>query len=248
MELRFSVGKGYRTPGVKELYMYFVDINHNIRGNETLKSESSTNMSFGFTKKLFENKNRLLSWQVNSYYNEFKNLITLAAITTTEYTYINVGRSKNAGINSELKYNSNRFETSLQNAVVTLSNNDELYKTPAFFTTFNSGLRSGYSFLKNKNLGVHGFVNYFGKAPSMFIHDNKPVVVKSQSYWMIDITSNYSFNIRKVKMNINLGLKNLNNVMNIMSTINASAAHQGSGSQRLISTGRNMFLSIECVL
>lgn len=247
-EIKFSAGKGFRSPGVKELYMYFVDINHNIVGNEHLKSESSGNISLGFITKVFDRNPKSLVWHLNSYYNSFKNLITLAALSPTEYTYINIGESRNAGINSEWKYRGKRFDASLQNAFVAMSNNNEEYKNPAYFPTFNAGIQAGYNFLKRKNLGVHGFVNYFGRSPSMYVQDNQPVTVNSQPYWMIDITGNYGFKISKLNLNLNFGLRNLNNVTNITSVAGAGGVHQIASNQRLISTGRSMFLSLECIL
>ena len=40
---RASWGHGFRAPSLKELYFYFVDINHNIQGNSNLKAESWCN-------------------------------------------------------------------------------------------------------------------------------------------------------------------------------------------------------------
>jgi outer membrane receptor for ferrienterochelin and colicins len=39
LTVRYAYGRGFRAPSLKELYLYFVDYNHNIIGNSDLKSE-----------------------------------------------------------------------------------------------------------------------------------------------------------------------------------------------------------------
>ena len=43
-KLRLGIAKGYRAPSLKELYLEFVDINHNIVGNESLLAEESLSL------------------------------------------------------------------------------------------------------------------------------------------------------------------------------------------------------------
>lgn len=243
-DLKVSAAMGYRTPGVKELYLYFVDVNHNIKGNENLKSESSVNYNIVFTQRKKINQG-MFSLQLNAYYNTFKNLITLAAITPTEYTYINIGTSKSRGINTELRYDSKRWEVASQQAIISTSNNDLDNPVPAYFTTFNSSLRSSYKLLKSKNVALNTFINYFGKSPSLAYIDNKAVVMKAQDYWMIDLTASWNMTLRGHKMNLVFGGKNLGNVTNIKSGASSGGVHQSSTGQRLVSTGRTIFISLE---
>jgi outer membrane receptor for ferrienterochelin and colicins len=48
--LRFSYARGFRAPSLKDLYFYFVDVNHNIKGNEELKAEYSHNFSLNYNR------------------------------------------------------------------------------------------------------------------------------------------------------------------------------------------------------
>jgi outer membrane receptor for ferrienterochelin and colicins len=247
-DLKLSAAKGYRTPGVKELYLYFVDINHNIKGNEYLKSESSINynMVLSYKKKIF--KYGQLSSCLNAYDNTFKNLISLAAITTTEYTYVNIGKSRSKGINMEIKYEDRRFEASCQNALISSSNNDLEHPVPAYFTTVNNFIHGKYKFLKRKNLSFNLYCNHFGKAPSLAYVKDEAVVVHSPEYWMIDLTLNYHFAYKNNQINLTAGIKNLDNITNLNSAVNNTSAHQVSTGQRIISTGRTLFLSLEYTL
>lgn len=66
-KVRLSYGKGFRAPSLKELYFEFIDINHNVLGNDSLQPEESTyvglNAEYEFNNKL------------NSSLNVFQNVI-----------------------------------------------------------------------------------------------------------------------------------------------------------------------------
>jgi outer membrane receptor for ferrienterochelin and colicins len=247
MDIKLSAAMGYRTPGVKELYLYFVDINHNIKGNEALKSESSVNYNAVFTYRKKFDKN-FVSLQLNSYYNTFRNLITLAAINTVEYTYVNIGKSESRGLNFEAKYERGRLETAYQGALISASNNNPDLPVTSYFNTFNHFMRGSFKFLKRKNLGLNLYVNNFGKSPSLAYVNEEAVVVYTQNYWMIDITTSYDLRIRNNELRLTAGLKNLNNITNLRSGLSNSGAHQSSTGQRIISSGRTVFLSLEYTL
>ncbi len=46
--IRASYSRGFRAPSLKELYLYFVDVNHNVQGNPDLRSEDSHNVNLSF--------------------------------------------------------------------------------------------------------------------------------------------------------------------------------------------------------
>lgn len=49
--LRISLSRGFRNPGLKDLYFEFIDNNHHIIGNEGLKPEKSYHINVGFNKQ-----------------------------------------------------------------------------------------------------------------------------------------------------------------------------------------------------
>ncbi|MCB0471116.1 MAG: TonB-dependent receptor, partial [Flavobacteriaceae bacterium] len=49
-ELRANFGTSYRTPDFEELYYYFVDSNHDVRGNENLNPENGITAFVNFKK------------------------------------------------------------------------------------------------------------------------------------------------------------------------------------------------------
>jgi outer membrane receptor for ferrienterochelin and colicins len=96
--LRASYARGFRSPSLKELNLEFVDVNHNIHGNDTLKSETSDNFNLTFTARNKIGPNDLKA-EVSFFYNNITNIITLALIdpSTNYYTYINLNKYKTRG-------------------------------------------------------------------------------------------------------------------------------------------------------
>ncbi|MBE0642041.1 MAG: TonB-dependent receptor, partial [Bacteroidales bacterium] len=98
--IRASFSRGFRAPALKELYLYFVDINHNIQGNPDLQAEYSWNT--GLSASLSGRKDRL-NWsaELHLFQNDIENIITLAQSSGTLYTYVNVENYHTRG--AELK-------------------------------------------------------------------------------------------------------------------------------------------------
>ncbi len=248
IDIKLTAAKAYRTPGIKELYLYFVDINHNIKGNPQLQSESSDNFNLIITGNRKHGKNSMFHWQVNTYYNQFKNLITLAAVNLTEYTYVNIGQSTVRGINSELGIDYGRFEFKYQNAVISSSNNLGINGLPSYFTTVNHNLNSTFKLVPKKNLRINAFFNRFGKTPSVNYDNNQAILVHTNAYWMIDFSAMMPVKIKSSVLNFSFGMRNLANVSNIRTGISNGVAHQSSTGQRVISTGRTIFFNLEFIL
>jgi outer membrane receptor for ferrienterochelin and colicins len=74
---RASYGKGFRAPSLKELYLVFIDNNHEIHGNENLQSETADNLGFSFNYDL-NHKRNALNFKLDLFYNSIHNAIQLA--------------------------------------------------------------------------------------------------------------------------------------------------------------------------
>ncbi|MFC2102531.1 TonB-dependent receptor plug domain-containing protein, partial [Bacteroidota bacterium] len=100
LSLRVSYSRGFRAPSIKELYLFFKDVNHNIQGNPDLKAETSNNVNMNL-KYAVENRKTAYEFEVSGFYNALKNIITLAQVpgsgTDLSYTYVNLDRYKTTG-------------------------------------------------------------------------------------------------------------------------------------------------------
>ncbi len=91
--LKFSVAKGFRTPNMRELYMYAV-------ANEDLLPERSLSYDFSVTQRLLDNR---LSMELALFYIKGDNIVQVATIDGIEQNY-NVGKFANKGVEFSLNY------------------------------------------------------------------------------------------------------------------------------------------------
>jgi outer membrane receptor for ferrienterochelin and colicins len=241
-KLNASFSKGFRTPGIKELYLYFVDINHNIVGNENLKSESSNHLNLQYQYRNPISKTSQLHLQINSFKNIYTDMISLALKSGTEYTYINIGSVKNIGINSSLKYSLKHLEIQLKSSLLGTKNQLNLDSLQQYLFSNNWSMHTSIYLNASHSLKLNVLYNYFGKSPFIVLNEGKSQQMNVPSYQMMDLTINQIVRYKSMKLNLCFGVKNLMNVTNIQAGAFNSGVHS-SGNQRIISNGRNLFLS-----
>ena len=98
---RGSYSKGYRAPSIKELFFNFVDIQHNVHGNENLRPETSDNFIVSMDYKHRLNATSHTNFNFSIFNNNISNKITLGLqdALTNYYTYINIGKFRSQGLN-----------------------------------------------------------------------------------------------------------------------------------------------------
>lgn len=241
--VRFSYAQGFKAPGLKELYFYFVDFNHNIIGNTSLKAEKSNSINIQYNYVTMYKK-ALVKFELKAFYNYIENMITLAQIQGLSYTYANVGIYKTKGlqcngdiilgnlkINAGLNY-TGRYNQLIEGAAIT---------TFSFSPEFNSAL--GYNFKKQKTQ-VSFYYKFNGKLPSYFKDANDNLIIQNiGSYHWADASVTKS--IFKTVL-IGAGIKNIFNIQNI-STANGTGVHQ-TENKMPIGAGRFYFLSVNYTL
>lgn len=78
--VRASYAKGFRAPSLKQLYLEFIDNNHEIHGNENLDSETAENLSLSANYALTRNRHAF-NIETGLYYNSIDHAIQLAINT-----------------------------------------------------------------------------------------------------------------------------------------------------------------------
>lgn len=105
LALRISTAKGFRAPSLKELYLDFVDLNHDIRGNPDLEAETAQNINLHLGYNPISPANYNWGIELGLFYNHIKNKIDLV-ITNPDplkYSYINIDQFYTHGF--ELMFN-----------------------------------------------------------------------------------------------------------------------------------------------
>lgn len=239
--LRASYARGFRAPSIKELYFFFVDINHNIIGNDNLLSENSNNYSLTYNYKRDIKKCRL-KFDVGVFYNDIFNLITLAQGNSTEYSYVNIGRYKTLGTQIATALNFKRLalqvgfnHTGRYNGLSETTSSPEFTYSPEFLINLN------YKMIKSKTT-FSVYYKYNGKLPGYALINEELVQTAISDYNIMDATLSQLF--WNERINVVIGCKNLFDAKSINSSIVGGGAHSSSLSSVPLSTGRNYFIKL----
>lgn len=112
LSLRLSYARGFRAPALRELYFWFFDANHSIKGNENLKAEFSHSFSVSLAWQHLVEQGVQVSADLNAFYNQFHNRIEMAldpSLGTNVYSYINLAKYKTTGLSLNGHLQKGRF-------------------------------------------------------------------------------------------------------------------------------------------
>lgn len=241
MNIRASFARGFRAPSLKELYLYFVDVNHNIQGNDQLDAEDSynVNLSYDFNR---ESNKVLYGFEFDLFYNKINNLITLAQVNQTEYTYINVDYFVSQGFQTSLKYSLYPHMTWKIGMVLTGRQNDlveDAYEVKDFFYTTDVTSSLTYSIIK-VSLDFSLFYKYTGKTPQYRVDENENLVEGYvPAYNSMDISM--IKNLFNRRLQVSVGVKNLFD-NTTLPAVGGATGEIHSGGDTQIAWGRTVFL------
>ncbi len=240
--IRTSYGRGFRAPSVKERYLYFVDVNHNVRGNAALLPEKSDNFYGSIQWQLVKNHSFSLTSEWNGFANSIHEEIVLARpdITSNLYTYVNTGKSQVHGGGVGLSMTAGRFTAS---AGCTVNG-----KRQASFSDANefdyypeASAQASYH-IEKKGITFHAWYKYNGASPGYILNeDNSVSAYQNQSYALLDAAVGKSF-LNRI-WNLQLGVRNLLNVTDVNASIQGSAHNDGSGTVA-VGTGRTLYVKL----
>ncbi len=246
LTFRGSYAQGFRAPSLKELYLFFVDVNHYIIGNPDLKAETSHNFLASITHTK-DYKKVSFKTDVSGFYNNVTNLIYLALkpndFFPNLYTYKNMGQFETKGVNvsGTVKYK-NISATLGYSYTGRLNQQDSLKSLPLFAYSNEVRANATYTFPKTKtDLSI--FAKYNGAMPGYSVADDNTVYqTKMQAYSMVDASITQP--LFKGKVSFTIGAKNLADITNITSNTTSGAHSSGSGNVSM-AMGRFFFTSIK---
>lgn len=249
-ELRAVVGTCPRLPDYEELYTYFVDVNHDVRGNPDLDPEQ------GYSAFLHLNKNFVASDKLNfdtkwsGWYIDVQDRIELTVINSAplQYQFNNIDMFRTFGTSLTTSMN---YANWLVNAGFTfsgvskvldsstLNNEDFLYSVQA-----NGNI--GYTIPKWKTM-FSLYAKYVGpqyQFVSQTQEDGSSILArgKQDQFTWLDATVRKSF--AKDKLEVTLGARNLTDIKSINTTATQGGAHNGPATSLLMGYGRSYFVKI----
>lgn len=236
LSLRLSFAKGYRSPSLKELYLEFIDINHNIIGNTSLKPETSTDLQMTVNYDV----NKIFSFSVNTYYTNIKNQIGLVQYESLKFKYDNIDQYKVIGIQPTISIKNSTFQYTLSSSLGYWSTSIDTKEAPKYGNVFDLTNTLRFQPIKMPyalNLN-HRFI---GSEPNYRLEDEVVTVSQIEAYNLIDASIEFPklFN----HLRINLGAKNLLNIKSVnISGGQAGGAHNAIG-RNTINQGRSWYIN-----
>jgi outer membrane receptor for ferrienterochelin and colicins len=239
---RASYAQGFRAPSLKEMYLQFVDVNHNVIGNTFLKPEQSQHAQATFETTIINKNKTRIQLLSATYFNNIKNQIALAYVpnTTNTYQYTNIGRFKNVAQEFKATVVYKKLNTTLGTSINTILKTDSVAqftnweltaKANYLFTKFNTSLNCNYRYISRQpilavaTLGNGAFGNAY--LPGQHFAD----VNVSQSCF-------------KNKLELQIGVRNIFGITTLGVIGATSNGIHSQGNTQLIAPNRSVFLNV----
>jgi outer membrane receptor for ferrienterochelin and colicins len=244
LAFRASYARGFRAPSLKELNLFFVDINHNIRGNTDLSAENSNNLnaSFTYTRKLGGWNFKL---EPSAYHNRIYDMINLALVNSQAqlYQYVNIDHFRTQGIS--VSGEARREGLSVQAGYASIGRYNHVREASGKAFSYSPEYRVNATYTVPKLfVDIAVFYKHTGATPGFALDENSQVVqTRINGYKTLDFS--LSKNFWKRRVNIIAGAKNFLNVTNVnYSGASGGGAHSGGGTSLPVSMGRTYFVSL----
>jgi len=244
--LRASYARGFRSPSLKELYLYFFDSNHQVEGNDSLQAERSHSFTASANYKFTTGKTTLV-FELKPFFNVIDNKISLVQVDPDNLLYY---RNENTG-----KFSSLGFETSgtmyqsswlnLRAGFSRIGRKDDSFDSDNFIYSNNWNSSLDVDFLKN-TAKFSVFYKYSGKYPTYYYNSSDEVTVGYiNDFHNLDVSLMKKF--WHNRFSVTTGIKNIFDNTEIGGQGGGTSSGHGSdqGVSSLVGWGRTFFLSLK---
>lgn len=239
---RFSYARGFRAPDLKELYFFFVDVNHNIQGNPNLRAESGHNFHFTSTYNR-QQGNQLITAEISMFYNRINQLIGLAQADATAFSYFNLEEFRSQGVLLRTEWKKELWLVAAGAGVTGRSNRlADTLQMPAFFYSPEINARVE---LREQVTGTQWniFYKYTGRTPNVITNSMGNLALSSLSaFHTLDLSGHKAW--KKVGIETTIGVKNILDVTNILGAT-PGGVHSAGGMSSPVAMGRLYFVSLQ---
>jgi len=243
--VRATYARGFRAPSIKELYLDFVDINHNLHGNPDLQAEYSHNVNLNFSYNR-ETSSAYLNTELGLFYNYVDNMIWLFQVGNdiTTYTYGNVSKFISRGIQANATvsfYPKLTLKAGISHVGRKFPENESEQSDQEFHYSTDLNAMATYNFEKY-NASITANYKYTGRFP-LLTPDGTFEDEYIEGYSNLDISLMKSF--RQNMFSVTLGGKNLLDVNDVSAGTVNSGAHSGGGDgASRVAWGRTAFVKL----
>lgn len=245
---RFVFGSAPRNPNFTELYYSFVDVNHNVIGNESLKAENAISLNVNLKKFFDINEDYGYRFKISGQFLDIEDKITWVTISKPKkrevYSPINIDQFKSwsVALNNSF-YHKNNLELSLGAVYLGVSENLKSKNRNDDYL-YNLQLNSNLIYkLPQYGLVFSSYYKYTG-SKYRFITDQNGKLVKGKQFpyhWLDVSVSKYLLN---KKLQAVFGVRNLTNTTKIKSGITQASTHSDRENFSEFAYGRSYFAKL----
>jgi len=254
--MRASYGQGFRAPSLKELFFFFVDVNHNILGNPDLQAERSDNYQLSLSHEK-ESTNGSYAVEASGFFNDINNEIRLVAVIAPDdndprglFRNANIARTQTTGGSLRLKGQWRQWEAEAGTSLIGMKNELAFSESAAtensrfyFYPQYRVNLSYHWQKLQ---LRPSLFFNHIGERQDLSTTPEGEIGVTTfQNYSVADFTLQKTFG-RQQQLTLTTGIKNIMDVTQLQADqqIGGGAHSQGSRSVPF-SYGRSYFVQLQ---
>lgn len=240
--LKASYANGFRSPGLKELFFEFIDINHHVVGNPDLTPERSNNFRLELSHPFLKKKDWTATATLLGFWNDVRNRIALTLIKDIEYTYLNVEKWQTRGTGLTVRVGKKdlfQYQTAL---VLTGFYNNFLSQDASLPTLLWSPDWSNdlnFYFFKSR-LNLNFWHKMTGSTPYFFEEGGATVEGKIGAWHLLNASVGTHF--WKEKIRLAVGAKNLLDVRQVRAGATNEVGHENAGISQPAHWGRSFFV------
>ncbi|HSO88842.1 MAG TPA: TonB-dependent receptor [Draconibacterium sp.] len=246
ISIRASYARGFRSPSLKELYLYFFDSNHQVEGNDSLQAERSHSFIASANYKFTQGKTTLV-FDVKPFFNVIDNKISLVQVDPDNLLHY---RNENTGKFSSLGFeiSGSLYQSSLLNlraGYSRIGRKDDSFDSDNFIYSNNWNTSMDIDFLKN-TAKFSVFYKYSGKYPTYYYNSAEEVTVGYiNEFHNMDVSLLKKF--WHSRFSVTTGVKNIfdNKEIGGQGGGTGSGHGSGEGTSSLVGWGRTFFLSLK---
>lgn len=252
-DLRLAYGRGFRAPTLRELYLDFIDINHNLVGNKDIKAEFSNSLNGSLTYTPAPKEHTSFNSTLSVFYSAFRNQVELIQSVTNplEYTYYNMDKSKTTGVSMENHYRWKNWTFGIGANYIGYKSsqfeNENFIKEDPRKTLWTAEINSNITWNVDKlNTKLGLFYKYTGRKPGFSFgkinNEEAILLTRTSAYHLADFT--VTTRISKL-LSAQAGVKNIFDVTNVENnTLSISNTEHSNARSLAIGYGRSFFVGI----
>lgn len=241
LQTRLSYANGFRSPGLKELFFNFIDVNHYLVGNAALRPEKSHNIRAEVTHSFRPNSRHAFSARFTAFYNLVYDRIVLAEFAPVQYQYINLDKWQTTGTGLGVTWTCDEWLRARTELVITGYHNEFAGDSLPRLSWSPDWVNDISMQFFDDRLFVNIWHKFTGRTPYFFEDKGEIIPGESASWHLLNVSAGTG--IFKNKWRINTGIKNLAGIRQIRS--GSSELGHNTGDRILpVHWGRTFFVTV----